>query len=609
MKTIWIVGVLAALILPVPASALENRLHNHPSPYLALHGSDPVAWQEWNATTVARAKAEGKLLYVSVGYFSCHWCHVMQKESYKNAAIARYLNEHFIPVKVDRELEPALDQQLIGFAEKTRGISGWPLNAFVTPDGYPLYATLYHPPAEFEKVIRRVEQLWRQDRDRLAQLAQVESVAATGPGKPQLDAREVQVRVQSVADAIWQQADRVQGGFGEQSKFPFAPLLMFLLDQQERSPQKDHHDFLELTLEAMARQGMYDHLGDGFFRYTVDPSWKTPHFEKMLYDQAQLSLVYRRAAHVLKRANYRLVADRTLDFMMKELSASGGGFGAALSALDGDGVEGGYYLWNRTQLESLLAPDEVEVYRLYAGMSDAPPFDAGWLPLGSQSAADVAKRLRREAREVDSLITSAKAKLRAAREKRSLPRDLKVIAAWNGLALSALAAAVHDQKEPRYQQAGDSLRRYLGTVMWDGKQLVRSRAGKVAGGAAALEDYAYVSRGLVDWARVTGRAEDWMLAAAIARQAWASFYSQNGWRLQEKSLLAIDRGQDAVPDSHLPSPTAVLIGASLDIADHQRDDALRRQALAAANSGDRLVRESPLWHASLATVQIRATGR
>jgi len=599
---------VASLPLTAQPAALANRLQNHPSPYLALHGSDPVAWQEWNAAAVARARADGKLLYVSIGYFSCHWCHVMQRESYQNAGIARFLNEHFIPVKVDRELEPALDQRLIEFAEKTRGVSGWPLNAFVTPDGHPLYATLYHPPEEFLKILTRIEHLWRNDRTRLAELAQVETVKAAGPGRPAVDAAQARRHAESVTAALLAEADRVQGGFGEQSKFPSAPQLAFLLDRQELKPDAVLREFLTLTLDAMARLGLHDHLGGGLFRYTVDPAWKTPHFEKMLYDNAQLVALYLHAARVLRRDDYQAVAVRTLDFMLRDLKVPSGAFMSALSALDDQGVEGGYYLWSAAELERLLTPDEGTVYRLYAGMTDAPPFESGWLPLAAHSTTELAARLKREPAEIERLVRAAEDKLRAARAKRGLPRDTKVLAAWNGLALSALAAAVRATNEPRYREAGKALRDYLVRTLWDGKQLARSRVDGKAGGTAALEDYAYVARGLADWAEVSGAKEDVAIASDIVASAWKRFYGPKGWRLEEQSLLAAESGQDAVNDGHLPSPSAVLIDTSLVIAARRNDAALRKQALAAANSSHALIGASPFYHATTAAVQLRAAG-
>jgi len=598
----------ALLPLLVHGAVLENRLKHHPSPYLALHGSDPVAWQEWGPAAVQRARREGKLLYVSIGYFSCHWCHVMQRESYKNVDIARFLNAHFIPVKVDRELDPALDQRLIDFADKTRGMSGWPLNAFVTPDGHPLYATLYHPPGEFMAVLKRIDALWRDDRARLAQLARVEALPSTGPGKPRVDAAQAERHTERVTAALLKEADRVQGGFGDQSKFPSAPQLGFLLDRFEHKSDAALRDYLELTLDAMARLGLHDRLGGGFFRYTVDPSWKTPHFEKMLYDNAQLGALYLRAARVLKRDDYRAVAVRTLDFMLREMRTASGGFIAAFSALDDKGVEGGYYLWSAAELEKLLDPAEREVYRRHAGMTDAPPFEQGWLPLAMSTIAETAASLKRESAEVERLVKSAEDKLRAARSRRGLPRDTKVLAAWNGLALSAFAAAARNTKEDRFRAAGRALRAVLADGLWDGKQLVRSRVNGQAGGKVALEDYAYVARGLADWAEVSGAPEDLAVARDIARSAWRRFYGPKGWRLEEDSLLVAEDGQDAVNDGHLPSASGVLIDASLAIAARANDPALRKQALSAANSGHALIESSPFWHATTVAAQLRAAG-
>jgi hypothetical protein len=608
-----LVTILAGLLfLSVPAGgqagALQNRLPNHPSPYLALHGSDPVAWQEWNAEAVARARAEGKLLFVSVGYFSCHWCHVMQRESYKHPAIAQFLNTHFIPVKVDRELNPALDTRLIEFADRTRGQSGWPLNAFITPDGHPLYATLYHPPGEFQKILARIEHLWRTDRRRLAELAHTGDVKPAGPGKPAADAGAARRLAVMVVAAAMQEADLVHGGFGEQSKFPLVPQLTFLLAELERGAGPPLREFLVTTLDAMVRNGLHDQLGGGFFRYTVDPSWKTPHFEKMLYDNAQLSALYLYAARVLQRDDYRALGLRTLDFLLREFREPHGGFIAALSALDDRGVEGGYYLWSAAELDELLTVEERAAYRLYTGMTDAPPFDHGWLPLAARPFREVALRLKREPADVERLVKSAENKLRPARARRGLPRDTKVLAAWNGLTLSALAAAAWDSKEARYREAGNALRDVLARTLWDGKQLARSRANGKPGGQVALEDYAYVTRGLVDWAQVTGNLADLRIAGDIARSAWARFYGRNGWRLEEASLLVAEPGQDVVSDGHLPSPSAVLIETSLRIAAQTGDTALRRQALSAANSGHERIAADPFFFATPVSARLRAAG-
>ena len=590
------------------AAALENQMRKHASPYLALHGGDPVHWQEWNTATVERARREGKLLYLSIGYFSCHWCHVMQRESYQNAEIARTLNAHFISVKVDRELEPALDARLIEFSEKTRGRSGWPLNVFVTPDGHPLYATLYHPPQEFMTIIVRVEQLWRNDRARLIQLARVEAVKSQGPGKPQVSGEQANLlATMTVAEAL-KQADSVQGGFGDQSKFPQFPQLSFLLAHYEHSQDKRLKEFLLLTLDSMVQNGLHDHLGGGFFRYTTDPSWKTPHFEKMLYDNAQLARLYRNAARIFGREDYRRIADRTLDFMLSELRASSGAYIASLSALDDKGVEGGYYLWSATELEGLLTPAERNAYRPHAGMIDAAPFETGYLPLQAMTVSQVATQTKRTPDAVAALIASAEDKLRAVRSKRVLPRDTKELAAWNGLALAAFAEAAQTAKDPRYRQAAQTLRDFLVKELWSGDTLVRSRVAGKASGKVALEDYAYVTLGLTEWAVLTGKARDAAQAQAVAASAWKRFYGPQGFRLEENSLLTAEDGQDALTDGAMASPSAVLAEASLRLAEMSGDAALRRRALSALNSGADTIHANPFWYATQASALRRAAG-
>lgn len=605
----WYTAFLAFLALGTASAApLENQLRQHPSPYLALHGGDPVAWQEWNTASIERARREGKLLYLSIGYFSCHWCHVMQRESYQNSSIARFLNEHVIPVKVDRELEPALDARLIEFVEKTRGISGWPLNVFVTPDGHPLYATLYHPPEEFHKVLVRIEELWRSDRKRLTELARIEAVTPQGPGKPEVNAAQARSLAAKVVAEALKGADSVQGGFGDQSKFPQYPQLAFLLAHYERTHDPRLKEFLLISLDAMASNGLQDHLGGGFFRYTVDPSWKTPHFEKMLYDNAQLARLYRDAARVFERDDYRGIADRTLDFMMRDLRAPSGAFIAALSALDDQGVEGGYYLWSAEQLERLLTPEEREIYRLHTGMTDAAPFDTGYLPLRAVTAEELANQRKQALTDVRKLIASAETKLRTARAKRNLPRDTKELAAWNGLALAAFAEAARVTKEPRFLAAARAVKNYLADTLWDGKSLARSRANRKVSGKVALEDYAYVTLGLTEWATLTGEKSDVELAKRIAGVAWKRFYGPKGFRLEENTLLVAEAGQDVISDGPMPSPSAVLSEASLRLAEMTGDRDLRRQVLAALNSGSAVISANPILFSTPVAAMLRAAG-
>src|SRR3989338_6653225 len=528
------------------APALTNQLKHHPSPYLAMHAADPVAWQDWGPAAVERARREGKLLFISIGYFSCHWCHVMQRESYRDPDIAAFLNHHFVPVKVDRELEAALDARLIEFAERTRGQGGWPLNVFVTPEGYPMYAALYLPPAEFKSVLERLQGLWAKDRAGLERLARDEAKRAAAPAEMPVvadDSRDGGGRAtpgavaENFVEQALAQADLIHGGFGDQSKFPSAPQLEALLAHAGANSKPRLREFLHLTLDNMADLGLYDHVGGGFFRYTVDPSWKTPHFEKMLYDNALLARVYLHAAKVLREPRYERVARATLDFIARDLHPPDGALIASLSAVDDKGVEGGYYLWSADELTTLLSEQEANVLRLAFGMQDAAPFEAGYLPLRSIPMAEVAKRLGLDTATAESVLSQALEKLHRARVKRALPRDTKLLAGWNGLALAAFAAAARVTGEPQYHDLAAGIRGYLMRVLWDGKILKRAVDKGRAVGAVALEDYAYVTQGLLEWARLTGAAEDDTRATDVARAAWQRVYDTRGWRLDERSLI------------------------------------------------------------------------
>ncbi len=585
--------LIALFLLPLAVSAapLSNQLKNHPSPYLAMHAADPVAWQDWNAAAVERARREGKLLYISVGYFSCHWCHVMQRESYKNQDIARFLNRHFVPVKVDRELESALDARLIEFAERTRGASGWPLNVFVTPEGYPVYAALYLPTAEFKQVLEKLQGLWASDRPSLERLAREEAARALAPPP-------APTKASSLIEEALAQADFIHGGFGEQSKFPLAPQLVALLAQQATKPNARLEEFLTLTLDNMASLGLYDHLGGGFFRYTVDPSWKTPHFEKMLYDNALLARVYLHAAKVLRQPRYETLASATLDFMARDMRGTNDALIASLSAVDDRNVEGGYYLWSSDALAAALTEREAQAYRLVYGMQDAAPFEAGYLPLRVLTVPEAAKRLSAETSEVETLLTQAADKLRAVRAKRGLPRDTKLLAGWNGLALTAFAEAARVTNEPRYREVANGIQKYLVNTLWDGKVLKRAVDKGRAVGAVALEDYAYVAQGLLEWARLTNEARDYEIARAVATVAWRQFYSERGWRLSRETLIQTGADEAAIADGPLPSPSAVLIETSLAISEKTGDVALKKTAQVALEKGRSAVRQDVFWNAT-----------
>lgn len=577
---------------------LKNQLTNHASPYLALHANDPVNWQDWTAAVIKRARKQNKLVYLSIGYFSCHWCHVMQRESYQNPEIAKYLNENFVPVKVDRELAPALDAHLIEFAEQTQGVAGWPLNVFLTPEGYPLYAVLYMPPKEFKEVLTKLQNLWQQDSASLKKMAAQAVAGGNGPGKPLLNPNVVKKYVDNIVATSLATGDPFHGGFGEQSKFPSVPQLDFLLAQYQRQPDKKLKKFLQQTLDQMMLNGLYDQLGGGFFRYTVDPGWQTPHFEKMLYDNALLARLYLHAGDLWKRDDYFQVAMDTLSYMNKEMRDPRGAYVASLSALDHKGVEGGYYLWSLPELKKLLTADELRVYRRIAGMTDAAPFESGYLPMQALTTKEASKALKMNIQRVDQLYGAATVKLRAQRNNRTVPKDTKLLAGWNGLALSAFAEAARLYKEPRHREAAKELRDYLIHSLWTGGRLHRAVVDGRAVGQASLEDYAQVARGLLDYARLTNRSRDYKMARRVINSAWKRFYGRAGWRLSEKMLIQTGGSKDVIADGPMPSPSGSVLATSLALATQSNDRTLTKKTLAALNSGHKTIETGPFWYAS-----------
>ncbi len=595
---------LFCLLLPAASQAgLVNQLQDHPSPYLAMHGDDPVQWQTWGPGALARARAENKLLFVSSGYFACHWCHVMQRESYSDPKVAALLNRHFIPVKVDRELQPALDAHLIGFVERTRGQAGWPLNVFLTPEGYPLVGLTYAPRDNFLQLLERLRGLWDAKSEELKQTAEEASRAMLpGPreGTPleRVDRALLHDRLVTAALSL---GDDMEGGFGRQSRFPMAPQWSVLLQRQQARPNRALAHLLELTLDQMARQGLRDHLGGGFFRYTVDPSWQVPHYEKMLYNQALQSQLFLRAATVLERPDYRRVARDTLDFALRDLRGDDGGFIASLSAVDSDNREGGGYLWSEQQLAAALEPDELAFARRRWGLQGHPATEGGFLPIDHESIEAIAAETGRPVAELQSLEARVRDKLLAARAPRNHPRDTKQLAAWNGLMLSALANAARELEEPRYRAAATALRDFLVNRLWDGERLHRARDGDRVIGQAALEDYAYVARGLWDWGRLSGSGEDLALARRLAARAWALFFTSDGWRRTEDLLIPGMAVEAALTDGPLPSPAAVLIGLAGENGVGKGEG---RRALEVSY---RTVLENGIWYATQAEALIEAT--
>jgi len=539
------------LISSMPLLAATSPLANHPSPYLAMHAADPVHWWLWDETVLQRAQKEHRLIFISSGYFACHWCHVMQQQSFRNRLIAERLNHDFIAVKIDRELWPELDAYLIDFVEKTRGAAGWPLNVFLTPEGYPLVGTTYLPPAGFAEFLQRLEQRWQSDASSLTALAHAAATtsgSATPLAKQSLSPVELSNSLHKSLLLKWDEhADHFAGGFGSEAKFPQPPLLSNLLMLKGET---EMNSFIRVTLDSMAAYGLHDHLGGGFFRYTVDPGWKLPHFEKMLSDNAQLAVLYLIAAERFKDNRYRQIGLETLNFILHELHHPDGGFIASLSAVDAKGKEGGYYLWTEEELKSSLGENGALVAGSLWGMQGVMPWENGYLPMPLQG---LSKKMQRK----QALLKSRLLSLRA---RRSLPRDMKRLASWNGLILIALSAAHNEGKQ--YVQAGKEVRDYLHSL-WDGKRLwrVMDEKGKrwLPGG---LGDYAFAAHGLLRWDAAVSDPKSRELAAKLVATAWRHFHNESGW-LPGGEIMLIGRREPVLPDGAVPSSAVALFEANL----------------------------------------------
>lgn len=574
--------LILALCLPpwgVMGEPLQNRMGGQASPYLALHGADPVHWQPWEPAVLERAQATNRPIFISSGYFACHWCHVMQRESFQDPAIAALLNRHFIPVKADRELNPALDDRLTAFAQETRGSAGWPLNAFLTPEGHAFMAHTYLPPQAFGDWIRKVAAVWAQKDAALRTLAReaAEALDRPPPGIEPLNLSPAGLRLR-FTQGVLAQADELAGGFGEQGRFPMAPQWLAVLAVQRTHPKPVLAQRLALTLDQMAQQGLHDHLAGGFFRYTVDPAWTTPHFEKMLYNQALQALLYLRAAAVLERPAYREIARRTLAFTIQAMRHEDGGYVASLSAIDTADQEGGGYLWTPEAVKAALPPEEAALALEYWSLQGPPLLDGGRLPIPA-TPNEGAEQIP------PATLERVRAKLLAQRPAH--PRDHKRILAWNGLLLRAFAEAL--APFPAFEAPGAELATALSAAFNAAEGLPRTLGGEVRG---TLADYAFAADGLWQWAQATQSPAHRSRALAIARAGWERFWDGAAWTLAAAEATLPGGQKVAVEDGPMPSPAAVLIRLGLA----SEDAALEQKARQALEKARPLAEREPFWY-------------
>jgi len=501
-----------------------NRLATETSPYLLQHADNPVDWYPWGEEAFERARAEQKPILLSVGYSACHWCHVMAHESFEDAEIAQQMNESFINVKVDREERPDVDSVYMTFTQALTGQGGWPMTVFLTPDLQPFYAGTYFPPTDqhgrpaFPRLLASITNAWSENRDGV-----LESAASITEKIRDATARATEGEHGAIAASTADQAvaalrtafDPEWGGFGRAPKFPSPSNLEFLLTYGARvgdsAEQPSATEMVLHTCRRMASGGMYDHLGGGFARYSVDQRWLVPHFEKMLYDNAQLVRLYLHAYQVNGDEAFATVARETLDYLLREMTAPEGGFYAAQDA-DSEGIEGKFFVWTPDEVDAVLGDDGLAFRTLYA-VSAAGNFEDPHHPeFGRRTVLSrprpieaVARDLGRDPVELAHAASEWRQRLLEVREQRVHPGlDDKVLTSWNGLALAAFAEGARVLDEPRYREAAIRAAAFLQANVWREGRLLHTYKDGIARVHGLLEDYAYVGLGLVELYRATG---------------------------------------------------------------------------------------------------------
>ncbi len=563
---------------------MPNRLIDETSPYLLQHAHNPVDWHPWGPEALERARAEQKPIFLSIGYSACHWCHVMERESFENPQIAALMNEHFVSIKVDREERPDLDDVYMAAVQAMTGSGGWPMNVFLTPDLRPFFGGTYFPPedrhgmAGFPKVLAAVADAYATRRSEVEQQAgmlasHLQAQLAVPGGDRDPERRQLDAAATRIAATF----DEVHAGFGAAPKFPAPMTLEFLLRTWRRTGDDGLLRIVTRTLDAMADGGINDQIGGGFARYSTDARWLAPHFEKMLYDNALLAHAYLEGYRATGNARYRDVARATLDFMLSELLASDGGLASALDA-DSEGVEGKFYVWDRDEFRAALdeggldsaALDQLEAYW---GVEER----------GNWEGTNILHRTGSELLD-EGLEARARSALLARRASRVRPgRDDKQLAAWNGLALRAFAHAALVLRDARYAEATRSLASFIGShLIRDGDRMWRTVRDGRAHTPGFSEDYLAVADGLLGAHAALGEAEPLHLAQRLVGTVVRDFFDEASGTFNDTSdehdrTVAQPRG---LVDNATPSANSVGADVLQRLALLTADEAMARRAQA-----------------------------
>jgi uncharacterized protein YyaL (SSP411 family) len=564
------------------------------SPYLQQHAHNPVNWYPWGEEAFEEAERLDRPVFLSIGYSTCHWCHVMEEESFDEPGIARILNEHFIAIKVDREVRPDVDAVYMSAVQALTGSGGWPLSAWLTPERKPFYGGTYFPPRDhgphqgFTTVLQAIQRHYSQDRGRLEQVADqltalirkdLEAVNATATQIPDEDVLRL------AKSSYARHADRARGGLLGRMKFPASLPIRFLLRFHRRTGDPEALQLATLTLEKMAAGGIRDQIGGGFHRYSTDPDWLVPHFEKMLYDNALLALDYLEAWQATGRADFAQVTEEILQYVRREMTSPEGGFYSATDAdslnAEGESEEGWYFTWTPLEIEAVVGAERATQLNAYFGVTAEGNHEDRNVLHRERDPAELALELGIEPEHLVSTIRTAREQLYEARAGRPAPlRDEKILAAWNGLMISAFAQAGFALDEPTHIEAARRAARFVLEQMRSEERLLRAFRDGRAAGPAFLEDYAFFIAALLDLYEADGDPR-WLREALSLQKTLDVHYADEAGGGYFKNaddherLLAREKpGQDGA----LPSGNSVAARNLLRLAELTTDDRYRERA-------------------------------
>ncbi|MGF7231610.1 thioredoxin domain-containing protein [Arachidicoccus sp.] len=550
---------------------MANLLINETSPYLLQHAENPVQWHPWGDEALKKAKSEDKLILVSIGYSACHWCHVMERESFENEATAKLMNKYFINIKVDREERPDIDHIYMDAVQAMSGQGGWPLNVFLTPDAKPFYGGTYFPPKPYANrpswtdILTNVYKAFSEKKEDI--LAQADNLIAHLQNANNIGSRNsennflTKENIQLATENLLKQADGVWGGFGKAPKFPQSFSIQFLLRQFYFTKNEQAKQQALLSLDKMIQGGIYDQIGGGFARYSTDEKWLAPHFEKMLYDNALLISTISEAYQLTKKRTYKNTIEQTISFLERELMHETGGWYAALDA-DSEGMEGKFYTWQKEEIESILA-DKAEIFCLVYDVETKGNWEDAnilWLP---QTIEEVAAPLKINPQELEHVLKTCREKLLTERNKRIRPAlDDKIILGWNAMGITALCKAFNALGNKHYLQLAENCFSFLEKNMFDttNKKWQHTWKNKEAKFNAFIDDYAILIQSCIHLQEATGNFTYLEKAASITEYVLNNFSDENEtlFYFTEKNQADIVVRKKEIYDGAIPSGNAVM---------------------------------------------------